>query len=71
MNGWANSNTYPFNGRKHMHSWVSISIQVWICINHIRIDIRSCVVIMVLQEGQGDIVLVVATSCISLLSFRL
>ena len=63
-------NTYPFDCREHMHSWVSIRVQVQIRINHIRIDVSCCVVIMFLRERLGDIILIVGTLCNSLLALR-
>jgi len=60
-------NTYPFNHREHMYSWVSI-IWVQICINHIRIDVSCCIIIMIPWERPGNIILIVGALCNSLLA---
>ncbi len=48
-----------FNHGEHMHCWVSISVQF--SINHIRIDVCCCIVVMTTWERSCNTVLIVAT----------
>ena len=42
------SNTYPLDRREHVHSWVSIKVWVQIHVNHVRINVSCCIVVMIL-----------------------
>lgn len=68
VNGCANSNTYPFDCREHAHGWVSISLRVQICIDHVRISICCCIVVMIPWERPCNVVLIVSTSRSSFLA---
>jgi len=61
--------TYLFNCGEHTDSWIRIRIQVQVRIDYIRINIRSCIVVVVTRERPGDIVLIVPTSRGSFLAF--
>ena len=64
------SNTYPFDCREHANSWICICVWVQIRIDCIRIDICCCIVIMIPWQRPCNVVLIVTTSCSSLLDFR-
>jgi hypothetical protein len=63
------SNTYPFDHKEHTHSWVTLSVWVQVCIDHIRINICCCIVVMIARERPSNIVLIVATLHGSFLAF--
>jgi hypothetical protein len=51
-----------------MDSWVGICV-LQVCINHIRIDLSCCIVIVITREGPSDIVLIVTASRICFRAF--
>jgi len=62
------NSAYLFDCRKHMDSWVGICV-LKVCIDHIRIDLSCCIVIVITREGPSDIVLIVTASHICFRAF--